>query len=741
MGRAVKDMLAADEVTPSGNTSIRNYTSPGGSTAEELLRRLHEIRERGRAAPARPAVIERERSLPIHPAAVLVGLAAGWQSAGLAGIVASIIDPVPRTLTAFAAVSLLTAAVGPWLPERVVLGLVGAAERLRRRPGRRPDERADSSWVLRAVQERDPAVVWLSLAVLCSLAGITALATLLAAGAAGRAYRGILDGFFWVEVSLTAFQWGLMAAYTAPLWIVNGLSAVTLWPVVSSRHHPRRSPAGVAAGVIGGVGIAWITAEVLADRGAASGQIFMAGVVPMFVLAAVAAWISQRCDRRPVENGERAWDPPEETGHAERLIWVSLVVWATASALIAAGWLACRTSPGASWTTGMGWGRFFVFVAGGLALGTFIAGRRTQSASGCGMALWAAGLGTGIGATVLSYPAGPWASAIAEAACVAVPVGFALYYAERGWLARAGSGTLGFAQLASGLMAGLAVGLIASFWMTIPILGPMGTVTIGALLLLAFGGLVQIYERERPPRTRRFRLALVFASMIGAIAVFPSDARRWTARAQRESVRPAPAVPPVPEELGTARRACVIGVDAQTAAAWSLRAAGIDRLALGEAKPLTGGQRGPSSADAMRAIPLEREGYDFIYQYGCGSEPVGRFAPYTLEWLTLLAEHTSPAGRLVLDVPLAPLPRREAVLVIAATFERAVGSPAWYASIDAEGGHLLRLAGRPGGPPGAPGGAGLRWAKVASLMRDAPVLRPHSVRRDGITPVLRGGSP
>jgi hypothetical protein len=74
----------------------------------------------------------------------------------------------------------------------------------------------------------------------------------------------------------------------------------------------------------------------------------MVGVLPLFIVAAMAARMSQRADKPP-----RAAPPvetaPELPGGAEGLIWVLLVVWGIATALAGTGWVTCRQIGARDW--------------------------------------------------------------------------------------------------------------------------------------------------------------------------------------------------------------------------------------------------------------------------------------------------------------------------------------------------------------------------------------------------------
>jgi len=221
------------------------------------------------------------------------------------------------------------------------------------------------------------------------------------------------------------------------------------------------------------------------------------------------------------------------------------------------------------------------------------------------------------------------------------------------------------AQLISALLAGSAIGLVVGQWWAMPKLGPMGMVTAGALLMLAFGGLMQIYEENRPIRTQRQRLALVFASLAGVILLFPSDARRW-ARWEREHASVEAAGPDLAwlaaGEIGEADKLCVIGIDPRLAVPWLAAHDGhadlfelSDRAWHPAPAWSTGARLRISPMPAFRALRLERRRYELIYQRTSSRRPTHRFAEYSAEWFVRLAERTAAGGRILIDVPLAGL--------------------------------------------------------------------------------------
>jgi hypothetical protein len=361
------------------------------------------------------------------------------------------------------------------------------------------------------------------------------------------------------------------------------------------------------------------------------------------------------------------------------------------------------------------------------------------------MALWAAGVGAGTAATLAAYwPTGA-AAGLLQMAVLALSAGYALHYTERAWLARAGSETLGFAQMTTALLGGGAISLIAAHWWVQPALGPMGMMTAGALVMLAYGGLVQICEEGTPTHIQRLRLGLVFASLAAAIVLFPASAEHWGSSARSgPRTDPLRVVPFEPADLVRARRICLIGLSPQTAIPGLESYAGeVDLMPLTRHdQTAAAAVRSPArthilATGGFRTLRLEHRVYDLIYQRSPRSCPLARFAPYSVEWLTWLAQRTAVGGKVILDIPLADM-TAEAVAVIAATFEQAMGSSSIWDLLDTADHPTLRLKGAPDRTSSRHRGLAGGWSPVASLLEtEGGPPRPHSIRRDRITRTLK----
>ena len=679
----------------------------------------------------------------LYAAATLVGLAAGWQWLGTRATMSAVLDPSSATVTMVAAIALLAASVGPRVPAHLALRI---ALYLKRRAGRAvtiPSEMDTIPWILPLDRQKDEPLLWLSLSVLSSIAGALALMVLPLAGLWAHIHGFMMERFFWTGFMLTGWEWAGAASVIGATWIANGLVTTALAPLASGRTDAPWDVPRIAVGVLAGLGLAWGTDHWLGLYLSATQQLLL-GVLPMFGLSIMAAVRSQRVQQRPLGTAEPQLSVPEITGRAEEWVWLSLVVWGAATLMAIAGWLNCQDTPNAaSGSAGMGRGALGVCVlsiAAGVAVAAIHTRKRRKSASGCGMAMWAAGIGTGI-ATLLIGQA-PGIPPLLGCAVIGAPAGYALHYAERAWLARADSESHGFARMVTALPAGGAIGLIVAEYLVLPSLGPMGMIALGALLMLGLGGLVQIFEREPPTHTQYLRLALVFGSLSAAIIVFPISVQRWDSRPLADEPRRLSILPSSPGQLLHTRRICLLGLGSRTTVEGLAGFDGqVDVLSLEPTGPRRSNVADTThihfpAGSAFRVLRQDRRRYDLIYQRGPELRPSLSRAAYTLEWFSMLAARTTAGGHVIVDIPVAGVDR-EAIRLISTTFERAAGAPTVWRIIRSEAPPILRLRARPGSPPFSPGEPEGEWSPAAVLLTGDPArYRPHSLTRDRLGRLL-----
>lgn len=687
------------------------------------------------------------RHMP-HPAAILLGLGAGWQWTGLRRMIASILDASPGTVTMVAAVVFLAASIGPRVPGRFVLAIASRLSvRWRQKTAELTDEE-DAFWMLRAIRDRDASLLWLSFAALTSVAGVVALVTLAATGLFAAVHRWLMAHFLWTELTLSLLEWLSVALLAGAAWVVNGMVVAGLAPVTGARSDARQSPPGIVAGLLVGLGLSWMLHEVWLMWGISGQQEWLLGVLPIFALSIIAAVMTKRCESAVPPLPSQESDAPELTAHAEGWIWLSLVMWACGTMLAFQGWYGCRSwdlPPRGLPAGGIGFG--VLLLGAGMALASWHAQYRKRSPSGCGMALWAAGLGVGLAASLTAWWSEGNGSAVVQLLAMALPAGYALHYAERAWLARAGSETLGFAHMTTALLAGCAISLIAGRWWVLPTLGPMGAMSTGTLALLAFGGLVQIYEEESPAHTQRLRLSLVFASLAAAIVLLPANARLWGRQVWNGQALPAAGktLADFLQKDNTIKRVLLIGAEPpRNLGEADLRMRGIDWVPLHpehrSASPSSAkhGSAQPLGPNGFRTLRFLRGRYDLVYQ-ACPPPGLSSGAPaYTGEWLSRIAEQTTPGGQVVLEAPLEHA-TAQTLQVLGITFERALRSEGYCCLAESGTRTTLLLWCRPDRPRGVKPVLPGQWFPVSALLgQQQHMLQAHSLQRDQLSATLLG---
>ncbi len=625
------------------------------------------------------------------------------------------IEPTPGTAAMLTAVALLAAAIGPWLPERVLGTLARFLER-RRSAGRIADRPpADPS---SPAGDHEGALFYLSIALVCCTAGVVALATLALADPWHRAHEFLLARFFWTNLTLTALDWGWVAVSAGPSWIMLGLLYAMLCLVPHPRPTAGRHISEVAPGFLVGVGFALWAGEQARQGAVSCEQVFLLGVLGMFLMAGVAAYRVQSSTRPAPPAGD---DLPEVAPEGESVIWMSIVLWGAAASLLTIGWSSsfCRAEHAQSAGTVS---LFCLAVAAGYVATSL--SPRTPGVNGCGMATWAAGIISALAITVTSLR--PENSHLPSGILIGAALGYALHQAETAWLQRVGSEAAGFAQLASALLTGAAIGLITGAWIAVPRLGAMGAAVAGALLMMGFGGLVQIYEKNCPVTVRHRRLAVIFASLAGAILVLPSDVQRWTQweqlTAPRSSVRRVGLNGLLPGVVGPV---CVIDTQL-TRVQVDTRSASAERIPFGPfCRTSLAVPSRFSAHSAMRRLRLGHRRYALIYQRVPLAVGMLDDAQYSREWLEILRSHTSSGGHVVVDVDLATCDV-EAIRVIAGTFRNAMNPSAlWRIETSDRREAILRLLCMPGSHASD---LSAGWQSVDALL-DGADPGEHSLRR------------
>lgn len=706
---------------------------------EELLARLE-------SRHAQPADVHAWRiSAATFAAALLAGLAVGWQWFGMRMVAASIIDPLPTTTTLLAVVALAAASTGPRIPIRVLPWIAGVIEQRRREPSSRVGAAIRASWIDRLFYQRDETLFWAAAAILSAAAGLGLLLTLSAIAIAAAIYDWLLQRFFWTDISLALLEAAGTALLTAPLWVLHSFVATAMMLAAARRIELRRTVTLFLSAWSIGFGLAGMSHDLLADQGLSADRQIMLGLAPLLVLAALLAGVAHMTLPQPQRNSGHPDARPESGDADNRWIRLALPAWAAGLALAGVGWTACQhpQGPALRWIGGPG----IVIAAVSLAAGMLLAHRRTQHAvpggPGCGMAVWAVGVGAGIAGTLAAYTSSSWHVAL-QLAALALPAGYALDLIQAAWSSREFWRGHALARLAPAILGGLACALIPGRWILLPAIGPVGLIAAGALLMLTFGGLAQIYSDEPASRRVHLRLGMIFASLAGAITVFPDAAKFWGSIAHAGAVLPAHVNAEwlAQNSPRGARRFCLIGADTGASrhppASWELpRMVSLSFTFPPGSSGITPGSRDrrldfDNACKALRLVPGE---YDLIYQYGPLANSGDRQAGYSLEWLSALARRRAPGGRVLLDVPIADL-GAASTRIVAETFETAMGGRC-LVSIQQTGNRTVYRF-RYDGPEfrAVAPDAAEKWVPVPPSADNARI-RVHSLRRDGLTQAQR----
>lgn len=671
-------------------------------------------------------------------------MGAGLQWVSLQRMVSSLIDPTGTTTAMVGAISLLAAAVGPWLPVRVALGVTQLINRRRSAQAASSGVEPGTFWMLRALRDQTPSLTWLSFSILAAIAGAGGLFILMLSRSMETLLAYLLQRFFWTDLTLTLLDWLSTVALIGPLFLLLGLLWAAAARLGTHRSGEPRPIGPMLSGTFLGLGLGVACADIWTDRGLAAEQLLLIGVMLMFVLAGASAVISLHSERIEQQGDLRKAEGPELTSGGEGRIWVCLVVWGVAAVLAGAGWTSTQHGVEIHNVAAADTGAYLLLIGIGAWAACWHVNRGQRSGSGCGMATWAAGIGAGIAVLLLVHGGGRLAHAFSGMA-LGLPLGYSLQYIRRAWMARAGSRTRGWAQLAGGLWAGCAVGtLLAGNWL-LPMLGPIGTLTTASLLMLAFGGLVQIYERDRPTRVQNYRLAAIFMSLAAALLLFPHSARQWSERRTPAMTARIPSteslarlgLPPIP-------RVCVIGTG--TEAVEQIRSLGAGRIHVfpatarredrlpAEVGPITG--LVVSDQPPSRAFRTLRVSYDLIYQYGDGGQADTPLAGYTAEWLARLADRTVPGGWVVVDVPLDSM-SRQGIKVLVETLRSATGGSIFLSLETHTPPTVVRLAARVHTPFASLTSPSAGWRSADKLADEGERARVHSLRRDSLRTALR----
>lgn len=486
-------------------------------------------------------------------AAALVGLAAGLLLAGLVGRLTALFEPgaTPRVVIAG---GLLCFALGPLLPDRLARFLArtrggAAAERLTFRD--------------------DQALLWAVLALVALLAGLAVAVLPLWTPLVEAGYRWMEARFLWSDSSRAFVQLLAVVAITLPGGALTGMA---LGCAARLAGHGRIRCVSTLGWAVIGVGVALVVVRLLGRVDVRADGLCLAAAVPL-LLASVSS--TQQLGRSPGPAAPRVGlqprSVPDLRDRYPALIRCTVVWLAASTAVVVVVWphVASRWC-GAVLPGGITTPVLLQVVA--LGLGMIVCERsgssRSHSGGGLGVACVAGGMGMFVAAAAPLLWSGaradglfPWIALMAAGLVCGFLMGFAVAYGHMSVLRRVGHRGAGSAWLFSVTLAAWAV---AAFAFVRPITvaeRPFVFMAACAVSLVGLGGVTIIHEPGYSLRTRRRRLAAVFASIALMIGVLPIAGRAWTARAanvRQTAHRPGDAAAPrEPTEARALRAASV----------------------------------------------------------------------------------------------------------------------------------------------------------------------------------------
>ncbi|MBN1488754.1 MAG: hypothetical protein JXA69_02460 [Phycisphaerae bacterium] len=461
--------------------------------------------------------------------AFLLGFGLSLGVLGYARVFQSIFEPARLVVFLVLATALASAAAAPWGARRIAMVIV----RARRGPevfALDAHSAADElSWILQSVLGVSLAVLMLAgLAVVAGVRQVWAVASV---------------RFFWTPVT-EGLCLGLMIFATLGLvGFVAGLQLVGLYSAVSRSRSAVGGLAGAETGGIDERGIPGVAASLLTGIAAAvavygargltslsAEQWILLGAVPLFTVSVLSASITRHFEAARGCGGSRCGTAGEAgpvcSGgrNPVELILASILAWGVSVGLCLSAW----SAHGSAAFTSIGV-HPLAWAMGAMATGAWLAGWpasrcRKYSMGGSGVALWLAGTVVLVAVAVTGAVPEIWHDSwlLVTGACL----GHALPYARRALAVHSVTERQGSARWMAAALCGVLVGAGAYQWGADGPGWDTAAASAACLLLLIFGGLLQIHEQEGVRRVRQRRLGLVFTSLGLAVMALPAGARR-----------------------------------------------------------------------------------------------------------------------------------------------------------------------------------------------------------------------
>ena len=479
---------------------------------------------------------DRQAGAWVRIVAMCLGAAGALHLTGMVGVYQAILDPLPRTAALVVAVALLSAALGPWLPQRAI------GRRLRSASATRPRASDQTRWDLlpHAITPVQQGLLWVVLAVACLGAGTTGLILLRATGPIEVAHRWATERFFLSATELLAVDGGAVVAGVAVPWLMIGLALACLYVLAAGQEAPGRAGGGLAGAVLIGAGLGLAVCQWEGLLGS-PGRTALVGALPLFLATMVA--VARAGSRRPADAPGPSYDDqlPDWAPEAGYALLATLVAWgglvgsglATWPRVVATG---LRVLPAVEPLL-VAWLALSVGI--GIVVGGWLARRTERPVAGCGPMMVLAGVAAGlaIAGSAVAGVAGQRSAVAGEPLATGLVLtalaigglgaGGVFPYLKRALIAQSGSPSVASAQVVTAALTGAAIWTVAGPCWIVPAAGTLVALAVGALAGLAAGGLLIIFDVGGPTGHRGWRLVGVFGALVVFMIGLPGVSNDW----------------------------------------------------------------------------------------------------------------------------------------------------------------------------------------------------------------------
>lgn len=472
----------------------------------------------------------------LHGVAVCLGASAGLHLIGIAGVYRAILDPLPRTSVIVMAVALLAAALGAWLPQRLV------ARRLRS-ASQKPSGGAgdfDSDLLPHTLTPAQQGMMWVMLAAVSLGAGTVGLLLLWATGPIEIAHRWVAERFFVGPAELLGADLVAVVAGVAVPWLIIGLALACLYTLSASYRAPGQIGGGLIGSVFIGAALGLAIGSSPALR-ASPGRTVLLAHLPLFIAAVVA--VARASRRQAADKLARLPElqPPQCAPEAGQALLATLGVWGFLVGSSFAVWpRVVNTGLNVAPAAAQFLSAWMLFCTGiGIMIGNWLAARKQRPAGASGPWMVLAGLGTeaAIAACAIAGRLGqsggdanaplPSAVVLSGLAIAGLVAGGSFSHLKRALLLQAGSAAVAWTQIATAAFLGAVLGVVVTLCWIVPMAGTLVALAAAGLAALAAGGMLVIFDVGGPTKRHRWHLVGVFAALAGLMIGLPRIRPGW----------------------------------------------------------------------------------------------------------------------------------------------------------------------------------------------------------------------